>query len=86
MLVLKYILYAAFEIVEYIMRIRAKLFTSLKADLSQDINISFAFSRCLKGPFINHVDHFLDFFDPHPPPMWTDVDFWQTSLLNHVDF
>ena len=31
--------------------IRAQSFTSLKADLCQDINRGFAFSRCLNGTF-----------------------------------
>ena len=26
-------------------------------------------NRCTRGTSINHVDRFLDFFDP-PPPMW----------------
>ena len=33
------------------MSIRAQLFTFLKADLHQDINGDFAFSRCLNGTF-----------------------------------
>ena len=31
---------------------RAQSFTSLKADLHQDINVGFAFSRCLKEHFL----------------------------------
>ena len=32
-------------------------FTLLKTDLNQDINIDFAFSRCLKGLSINYFTH-----------------------------
>ena len=38
-----------------------------------------------KGTSINHVDGFLGIFNP-PPPMWTNVEFRQTPLKNHVDF
>ena len=38
-----------------------------------------------KGTTINHVDGFLGIFNP-PPPMWTNVEFRQTPLKNHVDF
>ena len=38
-----------------------------------------------KGTSINHVDGFLGIFNP-PPPMWTNVEFRQTPLRNHVDF
>ena len=44
----KYIIFLIFK--KYIIY-RAQLFTSMKADLSQDINWSFAFSRCLNGTF-----------------------------------
>ena len=39
------------------------------------------------GASLNHVDQFLAIFDPPPPPLWTDVDFWMTPPpINYVDF
>ena len=35
----------------YVLTVRAQSFTSLKADLRQDLNGGFAFSRCLNGTF-----------------------------------
>ena len=38
------------------------------------------------GPSTNHVDSFLGFFDPPPPPLWTNMDILGTPLPVHVDF
>ena len=40
-----------FNVSTYIISLRAQSFTSLKADLHQDINGGLAFSRCLNGIF-----------------------------------